>query len=874
MSKKKNELYYVPASAKTAAQKEEEAKKNRKSNDYRNLTEQQKSKLLKKRIWTLSVVTLSLVLVLTLSLIFATYSPTLYEEKGNTAPDIVADEGIIKNEEFSLSKLIYNGLTSDNLQYPYIPSSWTVSSDSHSIAGIISRKGDEKEKVKKSLLANGVAQSDIDTLLEASDLTSEDANADVMLFYNSTASYSRIYSNSFTVPASGYLEIKVRIRSSVTSGGAFIGFKTSTSSSADWEKVFTGINTNGEWKEYSFYIEGSKTSSTTVYLHAGLGTSDEPVAGWAEIDYAKAENTKKVTYMDNAELSADNVKTISYVKESSSKNLFGTSFNPSMIDRNDAIVSPVKGSDFNGELPFADSDNIDIFTVDNSSNANASSKYMKFGTKFTVQQSSATPYYRFSFWAKTEQLQNNTGAYFYANVYVNGVLDQSKCVSFSLVKTSTASDDVNSGWEEFSFLLQPSNNGVYEIEFIFSLGDIKPSASQPGKYDPVVSDLKTTGKLHVTEFELKEIYQSEYSSASAGDNIQKVSVSSTTSTGLITNGNFDSPITNAYVTGTDIPTGLDPNGWSIKVPRTLVDGEYVYAPHGSSDLSFGIVSNNSSNKNEYFTGGDTDSYFSHIGKDNVLGVNLKTNTAIGFVSNKFTLEANSYYIISFIAKGNCDNFNAYLTGDIECAFDLTSLTDDTYFAYRETDGSIGEYSKYNIVIKTGDSSKSVALELWVGNKDASYSNQNGWTGLAQAGSYVAFDEAKTETLTEDEFNEIVNSKNGEENVFTKTETKGTEDVEDEDGNVTQEEVIKDVTYTTEMKNVWVRDLTYADKSDAIPDDGTEDEEDPAPAAPVDWLLLSSLIFSLVVVVFVVTMIVKKFTVKKKPDYTETQQYKK
>ena len=28
-----------------------------------------------------------------------------------------------------------------------------------------------------------------------------------------------------------------------------------------------------------------------------------------------------------------------------------------------------------------------------------------------------------------------------------------------------------------------------------------------------------------------------------------------------------------------------------------------------------------------------------------------------------------------------------------------------------------------------------------------------------------------------------------------------------------------------MKNVWVRDLTYADKSDAIPDDGTEDDED-------------------------------------------------
>ena len=110
------------------------------------------------------------------------------------------------------------------------------------------------------------------------------------------------------------------------------------------------------------------------------------------------------------------------------------------------------------------------------------------------------------------------------------------------------------------------------------------------------------------------------------------------------------------------------------------------------------------------------------------------------------------------------------------------------------------------------------------------------------------------------------------NIFTKKETMGF--VKDEDGNDTEEEEVVEVEYTTDRTNIWVRDLSYVDRDTSASSD--DDDEDPTenPVAPIDWLLLSSLILSIAVIIFLVTMLVKKFNIGKRRVIIEDPDYKK
>ena len=146
---------------------------------------------------------------MTLSIIFATYQPTLYAEKPNTPPTLTEEDTLIKNQEFNLSRYIYNGLVPAQLQYPYLPDTWSLTNKNlnDSVAGIISRNEDEREKVIKGLKGAGITddatinqllavESENNANLEVQDKDAE--NKDVMLFYNKTATDVRVYSNSFT----------------------------------------------------------------------------------------------------------------------------------------------------------------------------------------------------------------------------------------------------------------------------------------------------------------------------------------------------------------------------------------------------------------------------------------------------------------------------------------------------------------------------------------------------------------------------------------------------------------------------------------------------------------------------------------------------
>jgi len=858
MSKKKNNLNYIPASAKTAAQKKEESRQNGRA----NLSAAARSTLRKKRAWTLSVVSLSVVLVLTLSIIFASYVPAYYTQRTNNEPTQSSDGTLIQNQEFGLSELIYDVNGSTVLQYPYAPENWNISANNmdKSVAGVISRDSGEKEKVKADLRSMGVNESDFNGLLEASDL-SADSDANVLLLYNKKDLDSKAYSNSFSVAANTYVEITVRVRTNVVSGeGAYILLKTSAGDTVDADLTFSGINDNN-WTEYKFLIEGNKTSSKTLYLFVGLDAgSVDNQCSWAEFDFVKATKTKKVSYIETVESTlAQNTKTKSYVENVSDQNLINN--DSSLV--NGSSVQIGETSEY--ELPFYNKDNLCVHKLHNPEGGNKS-EYMVLNRRIDIQQSSVSSYYRLSFWAKTKGLKAETGAFFYAKVYEDG--NPSIYETISLVSTSEKADDLNSGWEEFSFLFKPDNNKSYQVEIVFSLGELRYSN---GVYEPAITTVDTTGSLYVTEFELKEIYQSEFDNAAKGPNLAKVSLPSNTSSGLITNGSFDSPVSNASFDGTGVPTGFDPNGWDVIFPRASTSNGFVYTPHSNNDVSFGILSKDAddSEKAKYLGTRNYSEYFNHTGDDNILAVNVKNDTAIGFVSNKFTLSPNSQYVISFLVKAdNNTKVNAYLTGDVDETFAINDISDGQYYKYSEFAIEDG-YVKYNFIIKTGDVSKSVALELWVGQKNASYSTSTStWSGTAAAGTIVAFDEVYAESITEDQFDEIVTSKNDDQSkVFNKTEIK--DDAEDEDK-------ITDVSYQTSKKNIKVKDFSYKDDTGAI---ATDEPTDVPPAeevvyAPIDWLLFSSLILSVAVIIFLFAMVVKKFNKAQKVEYVaEDPDYK-
>lgn len=858
--KNKNTLNYVPASAKTAAQKKEDAKKG---GPGRELTQAQRKKLRAKRIWTIAVASLSFVLVLTLSLVFATYTPILNSELSKNPPTetVVSSGGLIDNGEFDLSKYLYSGLTSSAMQYPYVPENWTLSNTvaSQSVAGVISHDEKNRDKVKKDLKGMGLTDAQVTDVLNTE--FEKDANTNALLIFNKTIAGVRAYSSSFTVPESGYLEITVKIRTVINadSDGAFIALKTTSSDTAEAELSFVGINTDGAWKEYTFYVEGSKTSGKTLYLFVGLGTADNPVQGFAEVDFAKAESTKKVTYMENSEATSDVVKTKSFVQNTAKEeNLFDGNAPQLFAENGDA--APTETVD---ELPFYGDPTVYVVSNDGSSGKN--SAYIKLTSDLLkLNQSTATPYYRFSFWAKTQDILNNTGAYFYATVLdANRKPMTNFTKSFELIKTPTASDDVNSGWAEFSFLLQPDTAQAYSVEVLFALGALRTDDGLT--FSPAQSDFATTGKLFVTEFELKEIYPSEYNSASDSDTVRKVTASVTTVTGLVNNGHFDSLVANAYSDEDSVPTGYDPDGWQISVPKVKTENGYVYAPHADSDVLFGVVPKNSADKTKYL-GANADEYFDHTGGTNILAVNVLKPTSIGFVSNKFTLTANSYYVISFMVKTTSDKVSARLTGDIQQSFDKLIGADSDFYlldAYDINDG----YKQFSFVVKTGDKDKSVAIELWVGKSAPQYKD-NAWNtaDFAAANTIVAFDEVKTQTINKSKFDEITSLKDGEKDLFVKTEIK--QPVKDEDGNDTEQEEVADVTYATEKANLWLRDFSYVDKSDAIVSDDETTDQNNTQTAPINWLLLTSLILAVAVIIFLIAMLVKRFKANRKRRYVE------
>lgn len=149
------------------------------------------------------------------------------------------------------------------------------------------------DDVKKGVITNINANPDKDLPESASSnniLAIESLNSDAYHLYKTNKNYS--------IDSSSYYEISVWIKTesinhNANEENAEYGASFFLSNSSDSFKGFKGINTNGEWKKYSIYI--NSTDATNYNINLALGNENDSVRGnvyFSTLTYTKLENSE------------------------------------------------------------------------------------------------------------------------------------------------------------------------------------------------------------------------------------------------------------------------------------------------------------------------------------------------------------------------------------------------------------------------------------------------------------------------------------------------------------------------------------------------------------------------------------------------------
>jgi len=273
--------------------------------------------LFKKRIISLSSIALSLAIVLTLSLVFATYQPPIRRElPATTNPDAQPSaSGRIVNGDFQVT------LNAGRLaMYPHTPQNWTITNrrPHETLSGVISLSDDRKARVERDLRSQGIPESFINDTVFGTKLLDDprveldndrykerDYQENVMMLYNPAndgipdyiGSYQKVVSTSFSMWGGDYKVIRVWAKTAPGTQ-ATITLRTSATTTTEEVPAFTVGNLSAdEWHPYDIYLEADPSWSKTFVLEFALGTSGAPQTGLALFALAEMNDIKKAEYI-------------------------------------------------------------------------------------------------------------------------------------------------------------------------------------------------------------------------------------------------------------------------------------------------------------------------------------------------------------------------------------------------------------------------------------------------------------------------------------------------------------------------------------------------------------------------------------------------
>lgn len=557
----------------------------------------------------------------------------------------------------------------------------------------------------------------------AVDAAAVEDHGSVFAIYNVAEARMGFYTtNPLYFKRGGYYKVTVSLNTKyVESGKAYLALgKSKDLSDNTVIEIAQKDSENNGWNEYTFYVYANENTADELYFHFGLGKdSDNKAKGYILVDDLKIEETDDTTQTgdyvtDNRFKPTDNKLTDAFVNKS------GTDINGVPV----TITGDGEEFSADDKTPYVSS----IFSAKNRKFTSAKATLAKFRATATLEKDT---YYRFSVWVRTVDVPSTSGVVL--TVYDGNKDTNSAAKAIATFAAVTTDKDLADS--------SSSLNGYRELVCYFHTASLQNQAVtfeiSLGSGGAFTSSTLFSGTAYIANASLVETDYTKYNGASAsGTYEKKYDWYETLSSETFTNGQFQKynySDTKFFKDGGVNEKGEFqstsfgvPSGWTLK-------GEKDKAVAGIVDVNRENLLNNLATKigitaevlkavpvdaNDkpvetfgIYAGGNS---YLLINSADVEGL-AKESVRVGYVSNSFTLNANSYYKISVMVKVINGQASVYLMTDNN----ISETNVDSKFENIEASTGVATsgWKRYTFYVKTGFSSISATLGLYLGGQD-------------------------------------------------------------------------------------------------------------------------------------------------------------
>lgn len=666
------------------------------------------------------------------------------DDTNKPSTDTSTSQAYIKNGDFAY-------YDKDNTTFPKTADNWTkytykapvsdsehgfekLDNEAHVIGGIIDVNEEVWETVATDLAAKGISG------ITNPGIHNDDLDTNVFMFATKEATNAAIVSTSFSVASQTSAKITVWVNTAlITEGNATVAIQqySSTGLSAldefSYAKEFSVANAEG-WQELNFYVFNRKASSQSVVVNVGIGNTytganAQGILFVDDITYTTVSANEYRNFVDNSEgvtfasrygiIGEDATVAAS---EYASLVGFGSTVATEYTTTTYPTIAEAK-VEGNAYSPFTSHDHFGIYKIENNGTVRTpvALELNTWNGQPIVVKSSADlkDHLHISFWARTHQNNVLAQGNVILQTLVDGEWTDLESGSFTSVVTSQdIAEDSNCGWAKYDIYLKPTTSADdgTTVRVLFALGNIKGYAS--------TSNYTPNGALFVTTPFIEQISASDYSSASSGTYAKKVSLVGATASTSINNGSFSSVSTS----NPNQPTSWQP----VFAGDNLLykDGKGNIRPEGlatsQSAVSGSIIRNNKGD----VANGECAPKFDDS-EQNYLKLTNNVATSYGYLSADINLSAHTVYAFSVLAKttGNSAPFiyvvknvedrtteNAVM-GKIESATATGDAATDTKFGMIASSEEGNGWTRYYVVIITGDETVTARVALFNGSID-------------------------------------------------------------------------------------------------------------------------------------------------------------
>ncbi|MCM1043542.1 MAG: hypothetical protein NC350_04980 [Corallococcus sp.] len=797
------------------------------------------------------------------------------------APDAKFPADLDNEQQPSSSDTIRNGdfeyVAEENGSFPKLAQNWRkysykeptsstthgfteITSNSETVMGVIDVSADNWSKTAADLAKYGLNDIENPGVYEG-------AEGDlVYMIHNLTDYTASIYSQSFTIPSDTSVKITLHVKTvDVTGAGVFAMVKSGTSALTESTSGVrywyahkgiedAGITGTNDWQTIELYVFNQTASSKTSYVNVGLGNvyNGTSATGTVFIDDIVFETVTSNEYRLNHGDRLDHSKGDYYaytIEKESQDNVTNTL----SWDATATITNADYLAANNNIAPFDLQAGQNYSKIENDGTIKTPVKMTADG--IAIGTPSFGMNYHVSVWLRV--IAENGSKLPRANIYLVNAEDETD-IKESFTNISTSEDlekDTNNGFAQYHFYVKPSNLSEIKLKLIVTLGEKDGYTDQSAAAIP-------NGTVIATAPVIEEITQSDYSAASTGSTVKKVTLGASSSTSTITNGSFGS-VANNSIPSADLHR---PSGWT-----PVYAGSVILNHSGKDNITV------PSGVHSVTSGTELGSQYAPVPDDNngaVLKITNNEATSFGYLSDAISLNPHSVTLISVLARSLDAGAKpcVYLLdtakdGTFNLQFTKASAApaDDAIFNDSPAQGKDGQsWTRYYFLVITGDSAKTLRLALFNGEIDATSE-----TSDKLATGTVLFDQARTVSLgtyTRDNTQEDMFSKNDDGEwvldkelaaEITYTATSGYDELEDILAALKDGEELK-------YDNVAVSDERITDVTE--PEDEEENKDPVTPPSddnPIDWALMISIITSAVLVAAIIIVVIMKYVFKPK-----------